>query len=562
MLDAELIRLSEDNNQVEVRLIPNKHAPLTVPNLLGLLHVEPFNQLSPILANLEEAVAQINKLTGKPAGAEEFLFILAERNNGKIEIILNKDNMQAEVNLTAGWGEHQIALADILDELSNNNIHIGIDKQKITEQLKQLSILSPGEQVKIIVAEGQHPIHGKNAELKRQVSLARERLLQPQIKADGNVDMRNLGEINMVQVNDVLIEKIPADDGTKGFDLLGKELLPKSGKDTKLQAGPGTCIDPHNPLRLLATMTGQAVEVRGVLQIDDMLTIKNVDVGTGHIEFKGSILITGNVDAEMIVKSSGDITVMGFVDSATLEAKGDIIVNKGILGRQLTNKNNNYNHQLATKISAQGQIRAQFVQYSELTATGDITITKQLLHSVTHTKGKLTVNDGFNRRGDIVGGSVNANNGINVVSIGATSGTKTEIYCAMQEDQIRVQVQDRSEELKTLVEEDNSLWIKINNLPPKEQWKHDHGVVTEIKEMLYEKNRFNQQRVDDEVELQQLQLELDQYYQEHHINVGKCIFDNVTLHIGSATTITQREYGPCRVIHKDKQIDFDYSKHD
>ena len=562
MLDAELIRLSEDHNQVEIRLVPNTHAPLTVPNLLGLLHVEPFNQLSPILTNLEEAVAQINKLTGKSAGAEEFLFILAERHNGKIEIILNKDNMQAEVNLTVGWGEHQIALDDILDELNNNNIHIGIDKQKITEQLKQLSILAPGEQVKIIVAEGQLPIHGKNAELKRQVSLARERLLQPKIKADGNVDMRNLGEINMVQVNDVLIEKIPADDGTKGFDLLGKELLPKSGKDTKLQAGPGTCIDPNNPLRLLATMTGQAVEVRNVLQIDDMLTIKNVDVGTGHIEFKGSILITGNVDAEMIVKSSGDITVMGFVDSATLEAKGDIIVNKGILGRQLTNKNNNYNHQLATKISAQGQIRAQFVQYSELTATGDITITKQLLHSVTHTKGKLTVSDGFNRHGDIVGGTVNANNGINVVSIGATSGTKTEIYCAMQEDKVRVQVQDRSEELKTLVEEDHSLWIKINNLPPKEQWKHDHGVVTEIKEMLYEKNRFNQQRFNDEVELQQLQLELEQYYQEHHINVGKCIFDNVTLHIGSATTITQREYGPCRVIHKDKKIDFDYSKHD
>jgi uncharacterized protein (DUF342 family) len=559
MLDSELIRLSKDNNQAEVRLIPNKHAPLTVPNLLSLLNVEPFNQLSPILANLEEAVSQINKLTGKRAGAEEFLFILADRNNCKIEISLSKDNMQAEINLTAGWGEHHVSVDDILTELNNSKINLGIDKQKITAQLTQLSALSPGQEITIIAAEGQLPINGKNAELKRQVSLARERLLQPQLKTDGNVDMRNLGEIEMVEKNDLLIEKIPADDGTKGFDLLGKELLPKSGKDTKLQAGPGTCIDPNNPLKLLATMTGQVVEVRGVLQVDDMLTIKSVDVSTGHIKFKGSILITGDVDADMIVQSSGDITVMGFVDSATLIAEGDVIVNKGVLGRQVTNKDNL--QELATKITAQGQIRAQFVQYSELTAAGDITITKQLLHSVTNTQGKLTVNDGFNRRGDIVGGSVTANNGINVVSIGATSGTKTEIFCAMQEDNIREQVQNCSLELKALVEEDNSLWIKINNLPPKEKWKHDHGVVTEIKEMLYSKNRFNQQRVDDEIELQLLQLELEQYYQVHLIDVGKCIFDNVTLNIGSASTITQREYGPCRIVHKDKQIDFDYAHH-
>ncbi|QUM74960.1 DUF342 domain-containing protein [Moritella sp. 24] len=559
MQDSELIRLSDDNNQAEVRLIPNKHAPLTVPNLLSLLKVEPFNQLSPILANIEDAISQINKLSGKRAGDEEFLFILAERSNTKIEIILSKDNMKAEVNLTAGWGDNQVPISAILAELNNSNIHIGIDNTKIREQLSQLSALSAGQEIKIIVAEGLLPVHGKDAELERKVSLARERLLQPQLKADGNVDMRNLGEINMVQTDDVLIEKIPADNGTKGFDLLGKELLPKSGKDTKLQAGPGTRINPSNPLQLLATMTGQVVEVRGVLQVDDMLTIKSVDVSTGHIKFKGSILITGDVDAEMIVKSTGDITVMGFVDSATLEAEGDVIVNKGILGRKLTSSDSN--QQLATTVKAQGQIRAQFVQYSELTAIGDITITKQLLHSITNTKGKLTVNDGFNRRGDIVGGSVNANNGINVVTIGATSGTKTEIFCAMQEDDIRDQLEDRSQDLKTLVEEDNTLWIKINNLPPKEKWKHDHGIVTEIKEMLYKKNRFNQQRVNEEVELQQLQLELEQYFQVHNIDVGKCIFDNVALHIGSASTVTQREHGPCRVQHKDKKIDFNYAEH-
>ena len=86
---------------------------------------------------------------------------------------------------------------------------------------------------------------------------------------------------------------------------------------------------------------------------------------------------------------------MGFVDSATLSAEGDVIVNKGIIGRQLKEG------ELSTKISAKGQICAQFIQYSDLEAEGEILVTKQLLHSNTKTKRTLTVSDPNQRRGDL-----------------------------------------------------------------------------------------------------------------------------------------------------------------
>lgn len=553
MLDSELIRLSDDGSYAEVRLTPNSHGPLTVPNLLALLTPPTFNQLLPLTDVIEDAVTLINQLCGQEKGTKELTFTLAQRCNAQVEIILSKDYMQAEMQLTAAWGGNEITMPDILAELKSSNVQMGVDSQQIISQLKQLSQLAPGQQNKTIIARGKPAVNGKNAKLERKVPLARERLLQPQLQKDGNVDMRDLGAIVMVKPNDLLIEKIPADKGSKGYNVQGKELLPKPGKDKALLPGEGTILSPHDPLKLIATAVGLPVEVNDSLYIDDVLTIKEVDVGYGHVSFKGSILITGDVHAGMIVKSTGDITVMGFVDSATLEAGGDITVSQGIIGRQLTEQ------ELTTKISAQGQISAQFVQYAQLEAVGDITITKQLLHCNTKTQGVLTVCDKGNRRGELIGGTAYTEKGLKAVVIGATSGTKTEIYCAMKEQELKQNVQSLKKNLASIIELDKSLESRISHIPPKATWLEDPAMIAQIRMMLYEKKRVGQQRINEEMELLQLKQELEQYYKIHFIVVSKCIFDNVELNVGSAFTRTQREYVPCKVFNQEKTIMFDYA---
>jgi uncharacterized protein (DUF342 family) len=553
MLDSELIRLSDDRSYAEVRLTPNSHGPLTVSNLHALLASPTFNQLFPLTDVIEDAVTQINQRCGQEKGIEELTFTLAQRCNAQVEIILSGDCMQAEMQLTAAWGGDEITMPDILAELKASNVQMGVDSPQIISQLKQVSQLAPGQQNKTIIARGKPAVNGNDAKLERKVPLARERLLQPQLQKDGSVDMLNLGAIIMVKPNDLLIEKIPADKGCKGYNVQGKELLPKPGKDKTLQPGEGTILSPHDPLKLIATAVGLPVEVNDSLYIDDVLTIKEVDVGYGHVSFKGSILITGDVHAGMIVKSTGDITVMGFVDSATLEAGGDITVSQGIIGRQLPE------HELTTKISAQGQISAKFVQYAQLEAVGDISITKQLLHCNTKTQGMLTVCDKSNRRGELIGGIAHTEKGLKAVVVGATSGTKTEIYCAMKELELKQSFQTLKTNLTNIIELDKSLENRIGRIPPRATWLEDPVMIAQIRMMLHEKKRVTQQRINEEMELQQLQQELEQYYKIHCIAVSKCIFENVELNIGSASTRTQREYVPCRVFNQDKTIMFDYA---
>lgn len=555
MLSPELIELSCDGTLAQLKVTPAIHGPISVEMINQLLSLSEFCQLYPLKPVIDKAVIQVNQLIDQDDGHSPQLFNIAERRDGKLEFKLAEDKMSAAMTLTAAWGGKEISLPNILNALKQQAICMGLSKLKIQSALQQLTQLRPGEQCTEVIAHGKAAINGVHASIERKVPLARERLLQPQKREDGTVDMRNLGEVIMVKPNDVLMIKTPATHGSEGYKVNGEKLTPVIGKDIKMVAGNGTHFlrDCHNTL--IASKAGQPVETTNGMQVDDVLQIKDVDIGYGNVDFKGSILITGDVHEGMVVKSSGDITVMGFVDSAHLIAQGDITVSKGVIGRQLKDE------RLSTTLEAKGQISAQFVQYSNVTADKDILITKQLLHSHTETQSRLTVSDANGRRGDLVGGIAKANKGIKAVIIGATAGTKTETYCAMHLGELKEALKQLDQGIKQMVVARLNIESRLNKLPPKASWQDDELMVEQVKGMLEEKHRITAECAREEVEYTLLQREVEDYYQQYRIEASKHIFANVELHIGPAHQRTQREHGPCIVNNHNHEISFDYSRH-
>ncbi len=553
MLAPELAKLSGDNKNVELRIIPNEHGPITATDLLELLKHPDYKKLFPMMPVIEKAVAEVNKSVDTEEGKTELFYLLAERKDAQIEIIISKDKMSAEAQLTAAWGGKTLSMPDILKALKANKIAMGLKKKRLENLLRYFIRLKPGEECKTVIAAGKAPINGENAKIERKVPLARERLLIPQEKEGGKVDMRELGSVIMVKPNDILMRKTPATEGTHGYDIHGQKLKAKPGKDANFTAGNGTAISETNPNELIAIAAGQPVETAKGMQVDDVLQIKDVDVGYGNVNFKGSVLITGDVHEGMQVKSSGDITVMGFVDSAHLEADGDVIVNKGIIGRQMDGGN-----KVTTSIKAKGQICAQFVQYSDLEADGEVLVTKQLLHSHTKTHASLTVADPSNRRGDLIGGSVHADKGVKAVTIGATAGTKTDIYCAMKQGEMKEHLKELSESVKSIVLAGLDLSARLKKLPPKAEWENDFVMVEQVKMMLEEKHQLIAEKSREEDEYAQLKKEILNYYKEHGIQALKHVFPNAEIHIGEAAHKTNREHGPCTIQNVDKEIKFDY----
>ncbi|MDP5147554.1 FapA family protein [Shewanella sp. ULN5] len=554
MLEPTLAVLSADLSKVELRLTPNTHGPISTEDVTQLLKQPEFAMLFPITPAIDKAVNEVNALCGQNPGKHELFFTIAERKDGTINIKVSDDKMHASMTITSAWGGKDIVLADVLNTLKNHKIKMGLSKPKIMALMQRLDILPPGESCEGEIATGKAPVNGEHAILTRKVPLARERLLQPQEREDGSVDMRNLGAQVTVKPNDVLMIKKPATDGVAGYNVHGDTLNQIPGKDQLMIPGDGTALHPNDANKLIATVSGQPVENRKGMQVDDVLQIKNVDVKYGHVDFKGSILITGDVHEGMEVKSSGDITVMGFVDSATLEAEGDVIVSKGVIGRLIKD------HELSTKISAQGQICAQFVQYSELKAQGEILVTKQLLHSHSESGSTITVSDATGKRGDLVGGKATAAKGIHAIAFGATAGTKTELFCGMQQQELKQSLKALDESVKQLVVAGLDIESRLRKLPPKTEWQNDAGMIEQVKMMLDQKNQIAAERLKEEIEFEQIKNEVEDYYDKYFIKAGRNIFANVEVHIGNAQNRTQREHGPCVVKNINAEISYDYSK--
>ncbi|MBR9728338.1 DUF342 domain-containing protein [Shewanella intestini] len=553
MLATSVTSLSADNTQVELRIIPNTHGPVTSDDIHTCLTQPDFAKLCPNTSAIANAVDEINGIYNQPSGDHELFFIIANRKDGKVSIEVSDDKMSASMTLTSAWGGTEVTLTTVLKTLKEHNIKMGLSKPKILALIQSLAILPPGETRTGNMAKGKPAINGKNAYLVRKVPLARERLLQPQERADGSVDMRNLGSMITVKPNDILMVKHPVTEGVEGYNVHGDKLLPTQGKDVALIVGDGTAIAKNNPHHLLAIKSGQPVETQQGMQVDDTLQIKNVDVNYGHVNFQGSVLITGDVQEGMHVKATGDVTVMGFVDSANIEAKGDVIVSKGIIGRQIKES------ELSTTIKAKGQICAQFVQYSHLEADGNILVTKQLLHSQSYSKQTITVSDKQARRGDIVGGRAQAAKGIHAVAFGATAGTKTELYCAMDKELLKSQLKELEQSVKSLVVVGLDLEARLRKLPPKAQWQTDPGMIEQVQMMLTQKKKISAERAKEEQQQQEVLNEVNGYFNHYYIQASKHIFTNVEINLSKAKHRTHREHGPCIVKNINNEVQFNYN---
>jgi uncharacterized protein (DUF342 family) len=553
MLEPSVVALSADKNQAELRIIPNNHGPISAQDIRSVLMQTDFAMLFPIIPAIDKAVVEVNALCGRDPGDHQLFFAIAERKDGLVSISVRDDKMQASMKITSAWGGKDISLPDILNALKNQKIKMGLSKPKIMALMQRLSILPPGECCEGVIACGKAAVKGENATLTRKVALARERLLQPQEREDGSVDMRNLGALITVKPNDILMIKTPATIGSPGFNIHGDVLQQITGQDKPMEPGTGTSLHPKDPNKLIATVPGQPVENRQGMQVDDMLQIKDVDVRYGHVNFKGSILITGDVHEGMEVKASGDVTVMGFVDSATIEAQGDVIVSKGIIGRLIKDQ------ELSTNITASGQICAQFVQYSHLQAQGNILVTKQLLHSHSTAGDSITVSDAQGRRGDLIGGKATAAKGIRAIVLGAKASTKTELFCAMHQGEQKQQLKELDHSIKGMVIAGLELEARLRKLPPKAEWQSDASMVEQVKMMLDQKKQMSEEQIKEEVEYNQNFNEVENYYNTYFIKAEKYIFTNVEIHIGNAFNRTQREHASCVVKNVDHEISYDYS---
>ncbi|WP_417699901.1 DUF342 domain-containing protein [Pseudoalteromonas lipolytica] len=478
----------------------------------------------------------------------ERMLVVASKHDASLEVSLSDDKMLATGELTIAEGGKALTLENAKKELIKAGVARGY-KQAFLEQLLQKQFELPaGTKTKGVLAKGRLPIDGQPSKLVPQVETLKDRLKQPKLREDGTADMRDFGKLASVEPGVLLIKQVPATPGKEGFTVTGDVLPAKAGESHALVAGEGTEISKNNPLELISVIAGVPVDIANGMRVDDIFTIADVNVKSGHVDFEGSVIVTHNVEPGMRINAKGDITVMGTVESGHLTAAGDITIKQGVIGHQLDDKS------LSCHIVCQGDIHLSHGQYSYLEGN-NIIIDRQSSHCVMKAAKLLQLGKEDNPQGKLFGGTILDAQMVIAGEIGNESGAKMVINLAASGAQVTAQTDQC---LKDLAQTDSQL----DNLQEAIE-KADQVKDAEKKKLLLAKIGATQMHYCEQAEqlekkLSNLELHLHELLEGAQLVVNKTLHSGVEIHIFDKVLLTNRQYPPCKVKLEESKIEVEF----
>ncbi|TGL69805.1 FapA family protein [Leptospira jelokensis] len=437
-------------------------------------------------------------------------------NDSSCNVEIAQENMRAFVTVfPARPGGRDLEVSDIVAALKGMGVAHGLKEDEIRKALDEEIHNKP-----FIGAEGDFPVNGKNAEIKYYVRT--EKKINFKEDQSGRVDYKDLDMIENVVVGQLLAEKIPAEKGKFGRNLFGMVLPAKDGLDTELKQGKGTILS-EDKMRLTAEVNGQVLYAAGRLSVETVYRI-NGDVGvrTGNVTFLGSIIITGNVEDNYSVKAAGNIEIYGTVQKAIVEADGDIIVRQGVTGREE-----------ARVESTGGNIVAKFIQNATCITEKDIIVQEGILHSHLMAGGKISCKG---KRGQIVGGTIQAAQLISAKIIGSQANPQTDLIVG-NNPKILKQISEFEEKKKENQDKLDQLTKTMRTLKARKE--ADPASFTAEQDAHLQKLEAGTKKLEKRIaeaskDIQTLTEYMDEQAANGRISVEKTIFPGVTIRIRNA----------------------------
>ena len=293
---------------------------------------------------------------------------------------------------------------EVIKDLHFQQITYGIQNETIEAFFKDRTYCT-----EIVLAQGKPPRQGTDAVI--EYFFETERSAKPQMNEDGTVDFFNLDLISHCKEGDKLAQLTPEDTGEDGWNIYNKPVMPEPVKHLDLKFNKN-CVLSEDKLTVTAGVNGHVALVKGVeVAVSNVFTVEAVDVATGNIDYDGSVVVKGNVEAGFTVKAIGDIEVKGSVAGAILKAKGNVVLSRGISGMG------------KGEITAGGNVVSKFIEAATVKAKGNVSA-ESIMRSTVHA-GKEIFVDG--RKGFIAGSQVAARERVTAKTLGSEMGAKTLI---------------------------------------------------------------------------------------------------------------------------------------
>ncbi len=453
----------------------------------------------------------VNKASGKPVKIGEW--IPNPDLDSSMTVEMAEDEMRAYVHfIPPRYAGRHLEYDEVVQALKNAGVVTGIREEAIKKYLEEADYSQP-----LLAAEGEWPRNGKDAYIDYKVRIDNSGVRFEEDES-GKVDFRNLELLENVVVGQILAVKVPSEEGIPGRTITNRVIPAKSGKDVKIKHGKGTILS-EDGTELTAEINGQVIYKSGKISVEPVYVVNgDVSLETGNIVFLGSVIVSGNVQDNFVVKAAGNIEVKGTVQKAFLEAEGDIIIYQGISGRE------------EAKIeSTGGSVIAKFIQSANIIAEQDVIVPEGIVHSHIDAGHDVYSNG---RRARIVGGVIRAGNMVNARFLGADVSTRTEIRVG-----INPKVLQQLTEMERMKNEiDEELGRIKKDLKTLETQKKSGTKLTAEKEKLLndltnQNTRLSARSEELNAELTELKSYVDMLEQKGKVSAEKVAYPGVEVYI-------------------------------
>lgn len=334
-----------------------------------------------------------------------------------MEIVLKKepkirisyDEMEAYLLLPTPLEiDEEYTFDDVMEKVRAAGVKIGINETKISAMIQERYF-----DRECLIAKGIDVVNGVDAYFDYNFDTNFNKV--PRLREDGTVDYWSIHTVELVEEGQVIAEYHEPVEGSNGMTVKGKLLVAKRGKPLPQLAGKGFVRSEDN--KTYTCMMNGKIEMKGNrILISDVHEVHG-DVGlkTGNIDFRGDVIIHGNVPTGAVIRATGSITVDGTVEGAILDAHKDIIIRGGMLGAG------------RGTVITKGNLFVKFMEYSRVKAHGSVT-TDSLINCKVSAYDKVYLRG---KHASVVGGTIHAATGIEAYNFGNEYGVKTEIYAGI-----------------------------------------------------------------------------------------------------------------------------------
>ncbi|WP_100751726.1 DUF342 domain-containing protein [Vibrio salilacus] len=530
----KFVAFSDDNTQVIAKLLSD----ITVDSNFDTRGLN--EALAAIDASdlylIEEAVTKFINYA-KEMKSEAYVGVaIAEVRDASIKIELSEQDMLASMIVTGPYRGKPLRGPQIVQALAEAHVTKGINKLALKKVLVMSHQLKPGETFTQPIAKGKDPIQGTDAKFIPLVDDPTKQILAPKESSPGGkVDMLNLGETINVAENQPIMKRVPATKGTTGLTVQGKPIPPKPGSDAELKVGKGTIISPDDPNILIAEVAGMPILKERSADVENALCLPTIGVATGHVKFKGNVVVLGDIESDMVVRVTGSLTVGGFIESADVQVQGDIEVAKGIIGHNVSE-----NEKKSCVVKSGGSITANYAQFSELQAANDIKLSVHCMSNELRCGHDLVVCDASEKQGTLSGGRAKVGGKITCVNLGVEGDTATYVHAfarfQMYKDKkakLKDQYSQAQESTMNLVRKE----LELKKIPKSERTPEQEQKLEQDKQAAneyLEKVKDVRDNHDNELEIA---------LEEAVVEVKGKVYSHVTVQFGDEKVITKRSHG-------------------